>query len=83
MIKFIQKLNKEHNSLYEISQDDKTLYLSQKDFISLVNQMNNNSDLIEEELGVKELKKNLKESEDKVEELNNKLSSISCLLGDD
>lgn len=83
MIKFIQKLNKKHNSLYEISQDDKILYLSQKDFTSLVNQMNNNSDLIEEELGVKELKNSLRESEDKIEELNSKLSSISCLLDDD
>lgn len=83
MINFYQKLNKEHNSLYEISQDDKTLYLSQKDFISLVNQMNSNSNLIEEELGVKELKEDLRQAEDKIEELREKLSSISCLLDDD
>ena len=74
-VKFQQKLNKTDKSLYSITKDNTTLYLTEKDLNNLISQLYNNCELNFNELfNIYELNKTIEEQEDIINDLRQRLS---------
>ena len=74
-VKFQQKLNKTDKSLYSITKDNTTLYLTEKDLNNLISQLYNNCELNFNELfNIYDLNKTIEEQEDIINDLRQRLS---------
>ena len=74
-VKFQQKLNKTNKSLYSITKDNTTLYLTEKDLNNLISQLYNNCELNFNELfNIYELNKTIEEQENIINDLSQRLS---------
>ena len=74
-VKFQQKLNKTDKSLYSITKDNTTLYLTEKDLNNLISQLYNNCELNFNGLfNIYELNKTIEEQEDIINDLRQRLS---------
>ena len=91
MIKFEQRLDKEHKSLWQIQQDGKIIYLNERDLNTLVNEIHNvEKDIIESLPVVEESKSRLEsyvndynELEDSYCELKEEIDDLKSILDDE